>query len=230
MAPTSRAGAHDAPAIEQVSAFGTPIFRTPLPAMAPYHDDIVELFSGKIGSGEIRPHQHGYGYQTPMTLFFPAQYPQKYFVEILAKGFLNVCESILYRHAQVDSGQAGGYAWVNTLTVGWANIQTGEVWPTDPPWHTHRPATLSGCYYVSTAPGEKEGLLEFMNPGGDSLFQPETVALRPVAGEMIIFPSSLRHRPTRSPGVERPRISLCIDSHWTLQLPHQLPPGVRPRR
>lgn len=216
--------------IKTITAFSTPIFEVPLPAFEPHREEVIKLFSDKIDSGEIKPHQHGYGYQTPTTLFFPSQYPQRYFVEVLGKGFLDACERILYQHAHVDSGKAGGYAWMNTLTLGWANIQTGRTWDTDPPWHSHRPATLSGCYYVNVNEKDDEGRLEFMNPGTDTVFQPQTFSIKPKAGHMVIFPSYLRHRPTRCPSTRRPRIALCIDSHWAIQMPHQLPPGARPRR
>ncbi|MCB1714779.1 MAG: hypothetical protein KDK05_06560 [Candidatus Competibacteraceae bacterium] len=213
--------------IEAFNLFPTPVFQVPLPQMRPFHDDILTLFQGKIDSGEIQPHQHGYGYQTPTTLFMPQFYPQKYFIEVLGKGFAEACENILYQHTRVDSGSQDGYAWMNTLTIGWANITTRETWDMEPPWHTHLPATLSGCYYVSTASRKGEGNLQFSSPMADTLFQPQTIEIVPKAGHMIIFPSYLKHRPSRCPNTEQIRISLCMDSHWTIQLPHQLPPNMR---
>ncbi len=214
---------------EIFNVFPTPIFQVPLPRMQRYHGEITKLFTSKIDSGEIQPHQHGYGYQTPTTLFFPTHYPQSYFVEILGKGFAEACEQILYRHTRIDSSDGKNHVWVNTLTVGWANIQTREAWDNDPPWHTHLPATLSGCYYVSIATSQGEGNLQFMSPMADSIFQPQSIELEPKPGHMIIFPSYLKHRPTRCPTTDHARIALCMDSYWTIQLPHQLPPEMRRR-
>lgn len=216
--------------IEAFNLFATPVFQVPLPQMRAYHDEILALFEDKIKSGEIKAHQHGYGYQTPTNLFIPQFYPQKYFVEVLGKGFVQACEKILYEHARVDSDSKDGYVWMNTLTLGWANIQTGETWPGSPPWHTHLPASLSGCYYVSTSTAKDEGNLQFQSPMMDSIFQPSQIEIRPKAGHMIIFPSYLRHRPSACPSTEQTRIALCMDSHWTIQMPHQLPPGMRSKQ
>jgi hypothetical protein len=208
--------------LERFDLFPVPIHQIAVPEFTQYHDEVIALFQGKIDAGEITAHQHGYGYQTRSDLFSPNAYGKQYFVDVLAASFRAACEEILY---STRTGSVGEYYfWVNTLTVGWANIQTSRTWNTEPPWHSHLPATLSGCYYVSTSSREGEGNLQFMSPLADNIFQPQTVEITPKAGHLIIFPSFLRHRPSLCPHTERIRIALCIDSHWTVQMRHQLPP------
>lgn len=213
--------------IDQHNVFSVPIYQVPLPEFRPFNDEVIALFKQLIDSGRIEAHKYGYGYQTPTNLFFPNAYNKPYFIEILGKKFCEACERILYK---TRNDSLGNYVWVNTLTVGWANIQTSEIWPGEPPWHTHLPATLSGCYYASTSSQKGEGNLQFMSPLADNIFQPPTIELEPKAGHMIIFPSFLRHRPGACPGTNRTRVALCMDSHWTVQMREQLPPEMLKRR
>jgi hypothetical protein len=76
--------------------------------------------------------------------------------------------------------------WNNTLTLGWALIQTSDNLG-EQPWHAHIPATLSGCYYVWTCGREDQGNVEFMNPAAENYSQPAQGQLTPKAGNMIIF-------------------------------------------
>ena len=197
--------------IRSVEVFGLPMWEVELPEMLPHNDAIIALFAGMIDSGEIKANAHGFGYQTPSTLMDQSVFPQTYFRDILGEFFVETCRQILM-HSPVEVGFP--VEWNNTLTLGWALIQTSDNLG-EQPWHAHVPATLSGCYYVSTCGREDQGNFEFMNPTAENYFQPAQGQLTPKAGNMIIFPSFLRHRPGPSPEATQTRISLCLDSYWT---------------
>jgi len=205
--------------------FPTPIYHVPVPQMEQHHQDLLDLFNERIKSGKMKAGEYGHGYQTPPDLFQPNAYGPKrgYLAEILGAAFCDACEEILY--AQRNDSVAE-FVWVNTMTWGWAHVQTAETLATEPPWHTHLPAQLSGCYYVSTATSVDEGNLQFLSPGTDTIFQPQSIEVVPRAGHMIIFPSYLKHKPTPSPTTTQTRIALCMDSHWTVQGTHQVPPEM----
>ena len=57
--------------------------------------------------------------------------------------------------------------------------------------------------------------LQRIRDAAENYFQPAQGQLTPKAGNMIIFPSFLRHRPGPSPDATQIRISLCLDSYWT---------------
>lgn len=214
--------------IERKELFATPIFEVPVPEMKKHNDDLLKMFEERISSGQMKPHEYGFGYQTPPDLFTPGAYgpERQYLIDILGPAFCDACENILY---QQRNDAVAEFVWVNTLTLGWAHVQTKEMFDHEPPWHTHLPAMLSGCYYVSTATNAEEGNLQFFSPAADSIFQPQTIEIVPKPGHMIIFPSYLKHRPSRSPNTKRTRISLCMDSHWTVQGSHQVPPEMMKR-
>ena len=203
--------------IGQLNVFSLPIFELPVPALQPHHDDMVRLFQGKIKSGELKPHANGFGYQTPLNLLDPKAYPEPWFRETLGPVFRSACFKIL-EQAVVDWSPKLKFKWVHKMTVAWGVMQTGETWH-DNPWHTHLPATLSGCYYVRVPTNQDEGNFQFMNPGPVNLFQPRLGEIRPKEGHMIIFPSFLNHRPTMSPNLSNDiRLSLCLDGHFTTEL------------
>jgi len=211
--------------INQIDLFSTPIFEVPVPEMAKHNDAILKLFDGQIASGALKQDEYGHGYQTLPNLFTPGAYgpDHGYFIDVLGNAFCDACEEILY---QQRNDTIAEMVWVNSLTFGWAYIQTAEQLGKEPPWHTHLPAQLSGCYYASTSTVDAEGTLQFFSPTMDSIFQPQTIEVVPKAGHMIIFPSWLKHRPTPSPSTKKTRISLCMDSHWTVQMSHQVPPEM----
>ena len=206
--------------IQKLDLFSMPVFEVSVPEMEPYNEDMIKLFEGKIESGDLKPHQFGYGYQTPINLLAPQAYPgQPYFREKLAPLFNQACQSILTKAAHVDWAPNINYQWVNTLTIAWAVIQTEQTWGQESPWHTHLPSTLSGCYYVNLPENEDEGNFVLMNPTANNIFQPHTIQLRPKPGHFIIFPSFLKHRPTMSPSPKSHiRLTLCFDSHWTVKI------------
>ena len=197
--------------IRSVEVFGLPMWEIELPEMQTHNDEIIALFSSMIDSGEIKSNAHGFGYQTPSTLMDQSVFPQAYFRNILGESFVETCRQILM-HSPVEVGFP--VEWNNTLTLGWALIQTSDNLG-EQPWHAHIPATLSGCYDVSTCGCEDQGNFEFMNPTAENYFQPAQGQLTPKAGNVIIFPSFLRHRSGPSPDGTQTRISPCLDSYWT---------------
>lgn len=204
--------------ISQADLFPQPVFQVPVPEMVPHHAELIELFQQQIRSGKIKPHAHGYGYQSATNLFDPQVYPLSYLRGILMAKFHLACREILAK-TKTDFPPGCNHHWVNTFNAGWAVIQTSETWAEEIPWHTHLPAVLSGCYYVSTAQSANEGVLQFLNPGAANLFQPKIGAISPKAGTLLIFPSGLCHRPTATPSNgNKIRLAMCMDGHWTSRL------------
>jgi hypothetical protein len=150
--------------IRSVEVFGLPMWEIELPEMQTHNDEIIALFSSMIDSGEIKSNAHGFGYQTPSTLMDQSVFPQVYFRDILGEYFVETCRQILM-HSPVEVGFP--VEWNNTLTLGWALIQTSDNLG-EQPWHAHIPATLSGCYYVSTCGREDQGNFEFMSPTAEN--------------------------------------------------------------
>lgn len=82
---------------------------------------------------------------------------------------------------------------------GWANVNGKGAFNAP---HNHADNHLSGVYYVATPPATgRSGAIEFMNPGGslnsllafgERLIRSQ-VRVAPQAGQMLIFPSHLRH-------------------------------------
>lgn len=203
--------------LEQVNVFSIPIFQMAVPALEAYHDEMLAVFREKIRSGEIKRNAHGFGFQTPANLLDDRAYPQPWFRDILAPSFRAACLRIL-QGAFADWDPHMKRRWVNTMTIAWAVLQTGDT-QGDNPWHTHVPATLSGCYYVKLPKDSKEGNFQFMNPLVANIFQPRIGELRPQEGHMLIFPSFLNHRPALSPSLGNDiRLSLCIDGHYRAEL------------
>ncbi len=215
--------------ISQADIFPTPLFEIPVPEMAPYHEELLELFGQKVKSGEMVAHSNGYGYQSKINLFDTNSYPQPYLRNILLAKFHTTCADILSRTV-TDFAPDIPHHWVNTFNAGWAVVQTNETWKQEIPWHTHLPAVLSGCYYVSTSLKQNEGVVQFTNPNAPNIFQPKFGEITPKTGHMIIFPSGLSHRPTASPGnQDKIRLALCMDGHWTSMLGNPDGPG-KPHR
>ena len=203
--------------LEQVNVFSIPIFQMAVPALTPYHDEMLAMFEAKVSSGEIKRNTHGFGFQTPANLLDASTYPQPWFREILAPSFRAACLRIL-QGAFTDWEPNMKRRWVNTMTIAWAVLQTGDT-VGDNPWHTHVPATLSGCYYVKLPDTAAEGNFQFMNPLVANIFQPRVGELRPKEGHMLIFPSFLNHRPALSPSMgNQMRLSLCLDAHFRAEL------------
>ncbi len=203
--------------LEQVNVFPLPVFQMAVPALAPHHDAIVDAFREKIDSGALPRNAHGFGYQTPANLLDERAWPAPWFREILAPSFRAACQRIL-ANACTDWEPGMKRRWVNTMTIAWGVVQTGDTGG-DNPWHTHVPALLSACYYVRMSARQDEGNFQFMNPLAANLFQPRVGELRPREGRMLVFPSFLNHRPSLSPHLgDDLRISLCLDGHFRAEL------------
>ncbi len=204
--------------ITQGDFFPIPVFQVPVPEMAPFHKEIIALFDDLLAKGELGPHTNGYGYQTKTNLFDPNSFPQPYFREILLAAFRQACLQIL-SGTVTDFSPDLNHSWFNTFNTGWGVVQTNETWPTEIPWHTHLPAVLSGCYYISTSPSSEEGNLQFSNPIMPNMFQPKFAEVAPTEGHMLIFPSFLNHRPSATPSIgKQRRLAICMDGHWTSRI------------
>jgi len=201
--------------MSQADFFPLPVFQVPVPEMEQYHSEVIDLFDQKLAAGELGPHTNGYGYQSKTNLFDTNSYPQPYFREVLLAAFHHSCSQILSNTIS-DFSPDLPHNWVNTFNTGWAVLQTEETWSEEIPWHTHLPAMLSGCYYVSTSASPTEGNIQFTNPMMPNIFQPKTAEVEPSQGHILIFPSFLNHRPTATPsGGPQNRLALCMDGHWT---------------
>lgn len=91
-------------------------------------------------------------------------------------------------------------SWIYFLN-GWVNINGQGAFNTP---HAHGGFHLSGCYYVAvpSSPKGRSGQIEFLNPAGAMTVGEDELSVRmikplhriqPRAGQMLIFPSYLRH-------------------------------------
>ena len=193
--------------------FGTPTWRYPVPEMLPYHGEIKKQLEDLWQQGYFAHNKSGYGYQTREELFTPENLENIAYLRIIKEKFFEACRKILEsRHGHAKRMPFDLYA-----IQGWMMIQTNENW-VDGPWHNHHPATLSGCYYlqVPQTRDPSEGLLMFQKSETPSLFSENMAAVKPVAGQMLIFPSYMMHRPMPTPSTREWRINICMDAfvHW----------------
>ncbi len=199
--------------LETNDIFGTPTWRYPVPEMRPYHDEIKGQLEDLWRQGYFNKHNSGYGYQTREELFTAPNLENIPYLRLLKKKFFEACREILSsRHGHSKRMPFDLYA-----IQGWVLIQTNENW-VDGPWHNHHPATLSGCYYlqVPQTRDPAEGLLMFQRPEPTNIFCENMAAVRPIEGQMVIFPSYLMHRPMPTPSAREWRINICMDAfvHW----------------
>lgn len=199
--------------LETNNLFGTPTWRYPVPEMRPYHDEIKGQLEELWRQGYFNKHNSGYGYQTREELFTEPNLENIPYLRLLKKKFFEACREILSsRHGHSKRMPFDLYA-----IQGWVLIQTNENW-VDGPWHNHHPATLSGCYYlqVPQTRDPAEGLLMFQRPEPSNIFCENMAAVRPIEGQMLIFPSYLMHRPMPTPSAREWRINICMDAfvHW----------------
>ena len=193
--------------------FGTPTWRYPVPEMLPFHGEIKKQLEDLWQQGYFAQNKSGYGYQTREELFTPENLENIAYLRIIKEKFFEACRKILSsRHGHAKRMPFDLYA-----IQGWMMIQTNENW-VDGPWHNHHPATLSGCYYlqVPQTRDPTEGLLMFQKSETPSLFSENMAAVKPVAGQMLIFPSYMMHRPMPTPSAREWRINICMDAfvHW----------------
>jgi len=199
--------------IQRKNLFSIPVWCTRVPAFEPHRDALIALLSKAWKRGEFQVHRHGYGYQSPSEIFSPA-YVQRYpSLEILKKAFVRVCTRILQQRVGLSSKLPFRIYCVR----GWVLLQTNEQWVSGP-WHDHYPGLLSGAYYlqIPETEDEAEGSFQMRRPDASNLFAREIEFIKPAAGDMIVFPSQLLHRPAPCPSARCMRITIAMDAyvHW----------------
>lgn len=202
--------------IHRRDLFSTPIWQTRVPEFEIHAADIERWILYEWQQGSFEKHASGYGYQSPPKLFTPEILDSSPGLTALRDAFQKRVESVLRQRVN----QAIQLPPEVHALQGWILIQTNEKW-VNGTWHDHFPATLSGCYYlrVPETNRKEEGALAFQRPGAPDPFTPQMQFIKPEAGDMIIFPSHLTHRPQPCPSAEGLRISINMDAyvnwrHW----------------
>jgi len=202
--------------VQRLDLFSTPVWRSRLPEFEPHAEAMRQWILGEWNRGSFKRGAHGYGYQTPPTLFSPAM--------LARQPALNVLKQAFGRRVLEILGQRTNH-YVHLCPevhayMAWVLVQTNEKW-VNGTWHDHAPALISGCYYlqIPETDGELEGALAFMRPAQADGFVRQIQSVIPAQGDFILFPSSLTHRPQPTPTARGLRISINMDayvrwSHW----------------
>jgi uncharacterized protein (TIGR02466 family) len=171
--------------------FASPLLRFALPGAAALNARILaEVAAMRAASpGIARSNQHGWHSEAD---FFGRAEP----------GCAVLRGQIMAASRQAVQALAPGFdlGSVSVQAEGWVNVNGPGAYNTP---HDHPGWTLSGCYYVSVPAEEKgrSGLIEFLDTRmGVSVFGvPDAEcfaskhAVRPAAGEMLLFPCWLKH-------------------------------------
>jgi uncharacterized protein (TIGR02466 family) len=118
------------------------------------------------------------------------------------------------------TGAANKFAAINVALDGWINVNPGGAYNSP---HDHPGAYWSGCYYVRVPAGEPpEGAIEFLDPRtapvGNGVVGsgqwPGYFRVVPKAGEILIFPSTVRHwvHPHRA---EEERVTIAFNARFS---------------
>lgn len=202
--------------IERLDLFSIPVWRMRLPELDPHVETLRSWFHHAWQRGDFRRNAHGYGYQSPPTLFNANIIARQPALGELKRAFatraLEVLRQRTNHHVHLPPEAYAFMAWVL--------VQTDEEWVQNS-WHDHAPALLSGCYYlqIPETDEELEGALAFMRPGMADAFVRQIQCVVPREGDFIMFPSSLTHRPQPTPTAKGLRISINMDvyvrwEHW----------------
>lgn len=202
--------------IERLELFSIPVWRTRLPEMQVHEEGLRKWIHTAWQTGEFRRHAHGYGYQSPPTLFNKTIMARQPALATLKQAFAKrALEVLRQRTNHFVHLPPEAYAF-----MAWVLVQTGEDWVNNA-WHDHAPALISGCYYlqIPETEGELEGALAFMRPGLADGFVRQIQCVAPRQGDFIMFPSALTHRPQPTPTAKGLRISINMDvyvrwEHW----------------
>ena len=210
--------------LERIDLFSVPVWRTRLPEFEPHAATVEKWVLQEWKRGTFKRHAHGYGYQTPSTLFSPQTLSRAPELQVLKKAFREHVRAILAQrvnhtvHLPPET-----YAF-----MAWVLVQTNEEWVSGT-WHDHFPATLSACYYLKMpeTEGAEEGALAFQRPCTPDTFVKQVQSIKPRQGDFILFPSNLIHRPQPCPSADGLRISINMDAyvHWTHWNEEDKPPA-----
>ncbi|MDT8409946.1 MAG: putative 2OG-Fe(II) oxygenase [Wenzhouxiangellaceae bacterium] len=210
------AGLPGSPAIERLDLFSIPVWRSPVPEFDPYAEAMRGWVLGEWERGAFAKHAHGYGYQSPATLFSRQSLARNPGLGILKKAFADRAFAALrQRTNHFVHLPPEAYAF-----MAWVLVQTNESWVNNA-WHDHAPALISGCYYLQIPECDDplEGALAFMRPSLADGFTRQIQVVEPRQGEFVLFPSALTHRPQPTPTATGLRISVNMDcyvrwAHW----------------
>jgi hypothetical protein len=211
------------PPLRTEKLFSVPIWQSRVPELYGRHAEMKKDIFRAWEAGEYERHRHGYGYQTPATIFFEENMCRFPYFEVLKQAFIQNVEQIVKQRV----GLATSMHFSVAATLGWILVQTDEDWVSGA-WHDHYPATISACYYlqVPETETEAEGALAFQRPSSQDMFVAQIQRIKPREGDFILFPSSLWHRPEPCPSAEGLRITLAMDAYIEWQ--HQRAEGKPP--
>lgn len=198
------------PPLRSESLFSIPVWRSRVPELFARHEEMRQDVSRAWEAGEYVRHKHGYGYQTPGTLFYEENLERFPYLRILKQAFIQNVWDIL----KTRQGLATAMPFEVSATLGWILVQTNEEWVSGA-WHDHDPAIISACYYlqVPATDSRVEGALAFQRPGAPDLFVEHIQRIKPREGDFILFPSSLWHRPEPCPSADGLRITFAMDAY-----------------
>jgi hypothetical protein len=198
------------PPLRQENIFSVPVWRSRVPELFAQHPQIKQDIRRAWDAGDYDKHRHGYGYQTPATVFYDENVANFPYFGTLKKAFIQNVEKILKQRG----GLATSMPFQVSAVLGWILVQTNEEWVSGS-WHDHYPAIISGCYYlqVPDTDTEEEGALAFQRPSPQDMFVEHVHRIKPAEGDFILFPSSLWHRPEPCPSAGGLRITLAMDAY-----------------
>jgi hypothetical protein len=198
------------PRLKTESLFSVPVWRSRIPNLYQQHAQIKQDLLNSWEAGEYDRHRHGYGYQTPATIFYEENLQKFPYFNVLKQAFIQNVESILKQRG----GLASAVPFEVSAVLGWILIQTNEEWVSGT-WHDHYPAVISACYYlqVPETDVDTEGAIAFQRPSPQDMFVEQVQRIKPVEGDFVLFPSSLLHRPEPCPSAGGLRITLAMDAY-----------------
>jgi len=198
------------PSLKTESLFSVPVWRSRVPSLFQQHARMKEDIMRAWEAGDYERHRHGYGYQTPATIFYQENLEKYPYFGVLKQAFIQNVENILKQRG----GLAGAVPFRVSAVLGWILLQTNEEWVSGA-WHDHYPAVISACYYlkVPQTDVESEGAIAFQRPSPQDMFVEHIQRIKPREGDFILFPSSLLHRPEPCPSADGLRITLAMDAY-----------------
>lgn len=198
------------PRLKTEYLFKVPVWRSRIPSLYQQHATIKADILRAWEAGDYERHQHGYGFQTPATIFFAENIGKFPYFGVLKRAFMQHVDEILHQRG----GLASSVPYRISAVLGWILVQTNEEW-VNGTWHDHYPAVISACYYLQVPPTTEpmEGALAFQRPSPQDMFVEHVQRIKPEEGDFILFPSGLLHRPEPCPSAQGLRITLAMDAY-----------------